>query len=255
MTTPNKQPPPAGAMTPTLIKRLNESVQSVLTQEGKIELFEKAYIVAKAIGDLKEMLTPEYMRPIMQLQGNKLGFKTDKDKDGGYSEDVVKNCVIEAVLMGCQVVGNQFNIIAGNSYITKEGYGHLLKQLKNVRWDITSELPRIDTTKGSAAIVMNIKWSVQDGPKEEKKIDFPIKVNSYMGADAVIGKATRKARKWLYDTITGVETPDGDTEDVEYTEVKRNPLLTSEAPVPEIQVSEGAKKEEAGAGKKDGKLF
>ena len=43
-----------------------------------------------------------------------------------------------------------------------------------------------------------------------------------MGADAVIGKATRKARKWIYDTITGSEIPEGDVMDIEFKEVKEN---------------------------------
>ena len=32
--------------------------------------------------------------------------------------------------------------------------------------------------------------------------------------DAIIGKATRKARKWLHDTINGFEIPEGDAGDV-----------------------------------------
>src|SRR5215204_5340477 len=111
----------------TLAKSLNEKVFSVLSAD-QLNGFEKAYLIANAIAELKSLLTPEYMKPIMQMQGNKLGFKTDKDKDGGYPEAIVKNCLIEAVLMGVQPFGNQFNIIANNTYITKEGYGYLLSK-------------------------------------------------------------------------------------------------------------------------------
>src|SRR5690606_21005193 len=54
-----------------------------------------------------------------------------------------------------------------------------------------------------------------DGQSKERDIDFPIKINQHMGTDAVIGKATRKARAWLYNTITGSEIGDGDVTEVE----------------------------------------
>jgi hypothetical protein len=195
-------------------KKLNESVSSVLTNTQIIG-FERAFLVASAIEQLKVLLTTEYMKPIMAMQGNKLGFKTDKDKDGGYPEAIVKNCLIEAVLMGLQPTGNQFNIIAGNTYATKEGVGELLKNLPGLHFKITPELPRINPDKSSAAIKMCIKWSLE-GVKSEETIEIPVKMNSMMGTDAVIGKATRKARKWLYDTITGSELPDGDIEEPKF---------------------------------------
>ena len=40
-----------------------------------------------------------------------------------------------------------------------------------------------------------------------------IRVNKGMGADAIVGKLTRKARAWLYTTITGQDAGDGDAED------------------------------------------
>lgn len=194
-----------------IAKKLNNSVLKVLTSE-KLLGFEKAYLIANAVQELKVVLTPEYMKPIMALQSNKLGFKTDKDSSGGYPEETVKNCLIEAVLMGVQPFGNQFNIIAGNSYITKEGFGYLLANLEGLSYEIIPQLPRIKDQ--SAAVMMKIKWTY-GGVTKEREIDFPIKVNQFMGADAVIGKATRKARAWLFNTITGSEISDGDVMDVE----------------------------------------
>jgi hypothetical protein len=192
-------------------EKLNNSVIAAIGNDKMIG-FQKAYLISNAIAELKQLLTPEYMKPIMELQGNKLGFKTDKDTKGGYSESEVKNCLIEAVLFGLQPCGNQFNIIAGNMYATKEGCGYLLSKVAGLRYSITSELPRVKDT--SAAIVMNIQWTINEVSQTEK-LDIPIKVNAYMGTDAIIGKATRKARKWLYDTITGSEIPEGDISDLD----------------------------------------
>jgi hypothetical protein len=197
-----------------VIERLNNSVASVISANGLVG-FEKAYIVASAASELKKLLTPEYMKPIMELQGNRLGFKTDKDTNGGYKEDVVKNCLIEAVLMGVQPFGNQFNIIAGNSYITKEGFGYLLSKIPGLYYEIIPSLPRINQNNSGAAIVMKIKWTL-NGTSKEQELDIPVKMNQYMGTDAVIGKATRKARAWLYNTITGSETPEGDVTDGDF---------------------------------------
>lgn len=187
-------------------KSMNSSVDKVV-KANQLMGFEKSYMIADAIEELKLALTPQYMKPIMALQGNRLGFKSDKV----YNEETVKNCLIEAVLTGVQPFGNQFNIIAGNSYITKEGFGYLLSNYRGLSYNIIPQLPRIKDQ--SAAVVMEIEWTI-DGVTNKKSIDFPIKVNQYMGADAVIGKATRKARAWLYNTITGSEIADGDVSDL-----------------------------------------
>jgi hypothetical protein len=191
-------------------KQLNSNVLAVISQENLIG-FEKAYLISTAASEIEKALNDTYMKPIMALQGNRLGFKTDKDDKGGYDMKIVKNCLIEAVLMGVQPFGNQFNIIAGGCYVTKEGFGYLLSKLSGLKYEIIPSLPRINGP--SAAVVMKIKWTHNNASKEVD-MDIPVKVNAYMGTDAVLGKATRKARKWLYETITGTEVSDGDAIEV-----------------------------------------
>jgi hypothetical protein len=153
---------------------LNSSIVSVI---GSTELlgFEKAYTVAIATQKLMGLLTKEYMKPIMFLQGNKLGFKTDKDKDGGYPEEVVRTCLVEAVLTGVQPYGNQFNIIAGSCYITKEGFGYLLKNVPGLSYEIIPSIPRIDQAKGSAAIIMKITWAKMEQKPQLEKLTLPLR--------------------------------------------------------------------------------
>lgn len=200
-----------------LVKSLDSTVLSILGDE-KLQGFDRAFRLADAIGELKKILTPEIMKPIMNLQGNRLGFKTDKDrnqdgsKGAGYPMEIVRDCLIEAVLYGLQPTGNQFNIIAGNMYATKEGCGHLLSNISGLSYDIVAQLPRIQGE--SAAVVMNVEWAF-GGLNKKKSLDIPIRVNKFMGTDAILGKATRKARKWLYDTITGNELPEGDIQDAD----------------------------------------
>lgn len=200
--------------TSEIAKQLNEKVFNVLGENALIG-FERAYSISSAIGDLKTLLTPEYMKPIMQLQGNRLGFKTDKDKSGGYDEATVKNCLIEAVLMGLQPYGNQFNIIAGNTYPTKEGTGYLLNNsFKGLKFDIVVNITKTSPDGKSALAEATINWTINEVDRT-KVVPIPIKTDAYTGVDAIIGKATRKARAWLISALSGIEITDGDVTDVE----------------------------------------
>lgn len=217
-------------VTTEVVKKMDASVALVL---GNMALagFEKANMVAKSINELKLALTDEYMKPIMALQGTKLGFRTDKDlmktntgwvKGNGYPMDVVRDCLIEAVLMGLQPTGNQFNIIAGNMYPTKEGCGALLNRtdlFPGLVKSIVVGLPHVNTEKTSAAFNVVIKWKYNNVERNET-VPIPIKIDSYASVDAMVGKATRKARAWLLSELLGVEVTDGEvTEDVAHTDV------------------------------------
>lgn len=227
-----------------LATQLNDTVTSVINA-NTINGFQKAFITSTAISKLEEALTDEYMKPIMALQGNRLGFKTDKDKEGGYPLPVVKKCLIEAVLMGLQPYGNEFNIIAGNMYATKEGMGAVLKKREGLSYEIIPGMPDMDTNKQVAKIKMQINWML-NGAKQEREIEFAIKVNSFMGADAVIGKATRKARKWLHDTISGFEIPEGDVNDSTGVPMASEEVITAE----DLQLLYDMKKDALSAGEK-----
>ena len=202
----------------TIGQKLNTVVLNVLSQK-EIDGFQKAFVVSQGINELRKMLTPEYMKPIMEMQGTKLGFKSDKV----YDEKVVKECLIEAVFLGLQPYGNEFNIIGGNCYATKEGLGSLLKKMVGLNYEIIPQLPRINADKTSAAIIMKIVWSMNGGTQNTREIEIPVKMNQYMGTDAVIGKATRKARAWLYGKLNDCEVPEGDVTDADFKIVDQKP--------------------------------
>lgn len=206
--------------TSEIVKQIDSSVLAVIGSQ-QLAGFEKAHVVADAIGKLKDLLTDEYMKPIMALQGNRLGFKTDKDKSGGYSIDVVRNCLIEAVLMGLQPTGNQFNILSGSTYPTKEGCGYLLNKFPGLKYDLVCSLPRINADKTGAAVDVSLEWSLFAGEVNKKTVPIPIKMDQYTSVDAIIGKATRKGRAWLLSKLTGTEVTDGDVQDVDHKVVNK----------------------------------
>lgn len=203
-----------------IIQKLDNSVLQVIGNKA-LQGFQKAFTVSNAIIQLRELLTDDYMKPIMSLQGSKLGFRTDKDKSGGYDIAKVKDCLIDAVLMGLQPTGNQFNIIAGNMYPTKEGCGYLLNETKGLDYSVICEIKQISPDKTSALVNAVITWKFE-GEEKTKTVPIPIKIDQYASVDSIIGKATRKGRAWLLSAITGVEITEGDAS--EYITIKPEPV-------------------------------
>lgn len=167
----------------------------------------KALITARAIGQLSSLLNDRVMADIMPLQNSILGFRTDKQE--GYGQTVVRNCVTIALMRGLRITGNEWNIIAGNLYVTKEGYARLLAELPgfaNLRMQVS--VPKM---AGEGALVaVTAEWTYQGKERfmrweETKTGDYRIavKVNKGMGADAILGKARSKALRQIHQTITG----------------------------------------------------
>ena len=172
----------------------------------------KIFMLADAVAMVAGFLTNERMQSIMMLQGKKIGFKTDKDKDGGYPQGLVQQCIIDAMMTGVLATGNQFNIIAGNMYVTKEGFFHLLKNLEYLEdYDIEPDATTFSQNGGVATISCIVKYKKKGENQKQFKRTYKIKNDPKWGSyDAVIGKMDRKARKDLYEKLTGVEILDGD---------------------------------------------
>lgn len=188
--------------------------------------FERTFALGAAMADLRDALDERVMTSIMKLQNTKLGFRTDEPR--GYPVHVVKDAVIEATVWGLQCVGNQFNIIAGGFYATKEGYTYLLRNmpgLEDMRFvyhpAVISESSTSGTRKDGTAYqkieregktLVDVSW-VYMGQAESEQLEFCIRVNAGMSQDAIMGKAERKAKKWLFERLTDRQLPDGEAEE------------------------------------------
>jgi hypothetical protein len=188
-----------------------------LAATNQLGEFEKAFRLAEGIEKLECLITDQMMRPIMRLQNTGIGFKTDQPVRG-YPMEVVKRCCIEARLRGLNVVGNEFNIIKDNLYVTKEGLAHLLREwegLTDLRTHL--EVPRI--SDGEAIVRCSAKWKI-DGQDQsigvDEPLDLPIKVNAGMGSDAILGKATRKLYYRIYTQVSGSNSlPEGEYDEAD----------------------------------------
>lgn len=184
--------------------------------------FARALAAANAVSTLRDLLTKDVMANVMQLLNTTLGFITDR-RDAPYSVDVVRDCLIEAVLNGVSLTGNEFNIISGRCYITKNGMRHKLSNIEGLSYTVTPGIPKL-AEKG-AVIVMSIDWTYQ-GQTNHKDLAIPVRVNAGMGTDAIIGKATRKSYAWLYDAITGTSVNEGDVSDGDTITVEAKPVTS-----------------------------
>lgn len=174
--------------------------------------FRRIFMTSSIVYHLNQLLTPKMMESVMWLQNNPLGFMTDQ-KGAGYSVDIVRMCLIDAAFEGVSPVGNEFNILSGRCYITKNGMKKKLSHVNGLRFHATPGLPKLVGEKGAVAAV-HLDWTYA-GEHQEQNLEFAIRVNAGMGADAIVGKAKRKAYAWLYEEVTGNQVADGDVMDAE----------------------------------------
>ena len=178
--------------------------------------------VAKGIEDLRALFSqPEIQARVVALQDTPLGFRTDRDPkvknkkteqyNTPYPYDVVRDAVIEAGLRGLQLVGNQFNIISGRFYGTKEGFEFLIRKLPTVS-DFRPVIGVPQNRPGGVLIECSATWS-QNGKPTEYRVVIPVKGDDYSSADQLIGKATRKLLSRCYAIMTGNAVPEGDAAD------------------------------------------
>ena len=211
------------------------------------------------VQELNKYISSDIMSPIMQMQNKKYGFKTDSKT--GYSQEVVKDCIIEALLRGLEPTGNEFNIIGGNMYSTKEGCAGVLARKLNCATELVYGISKKDTTTNITSIDVEIIW-FYDNKKDSKVLTFPVKV--YEGVtteEAIRGKAERKALAWLIKKITGIPMPEGDidrsvdgfSEDKKQTKTEAIKKMVSDnnSKIEEVEVVEIKKEEKVEVNKEE----
>lgn len=206
-----------------------EELKNAWLTEGN---FARTIAYGLAVAKMREALTEAVMRSLVKLKNSKLGFRTDEGNGNVYSMEVVRDCVIDAATLGLQCVGNQFNIIGGNMYVTKEGFTFLLRELvrtgrlRDMKFNFSPAEITESSTQGTrrdgslyqkiereGRIKVAVSW-VFDGKAGQEELEFCVRVNAGMSQDAIIGKAERKAKAWLYNYLTDQAISDGEAEEL-----------------------------------------
>lgn len=212
-------------MMTVLIKHKREEIQRIgeiakVCQPGALaalEPFEASLTMAAAMARLEELITPAMMSDLMKLANSKLGFMTDrkpgqKDRNGKevepYAPVTIKRCFIEATLRGARSIGNEWNIIAGQSYLTREYFERTQKEFPGLT-HLKIE-PGVAKNSGDGVIIhYKVSWKL-NGKADSLERDVPIRRNDGMGIDALYGKGERKIRAVLMRQLTGTTWDDVD---------------------------------------------
>lgn len=200
------------------------------TQASQLKIvnnFGAAFTAVGVVKLLREALTDEVMNEVfMPLMNTKIGFLTDRDpskpdKKTGiaptpYPVPVVRDCLIDALAMGLMPTGNQFNILAGKMYPTKEGYSALLSKLGA---KYLCEVGLDESEPGAKAARINVIMNYSyNGEKNKLAMVATVKKDNFSTMDLLRGKAERRGKKCLYEYLTGCDMgEDGETAVVDTT--------------------------------------
>jgi hypothetical protein len=192
----------------TALTRIDQIAESNLlsVSGGKIQ---RAILIADAMQELRQLITHDVLKSVATLQGTDLGFRTDKDAAGGYPLETIRDVVIEAAIRGYSPTGNEFNIISGRFYPTKNGLERKVREFPGLT-DLKMREGVPQRMTDGALVEYHAEWRldgkpdridcVNDGPSDTR---IAVRVNQGMGVDAILGKARRKMLARIYNRLTG----------------------------------------------------
>jgi hypothetical protein len=210
------------------IAKVTADVERIVHDCGLAALKDKnpliqAMTMARGMNALRNLFTEGAIKThFLPLQGTKLGFLTDKDKEGGYDWQTVRDVLVEALLRGFRPINNEFNIIASGFYGAKNGFKRIVREWPGISgFEFELAVPVLSGDKG-ACVAFWAKWRLdgkdmellgvpaETGNARSMDTRIPVKVNSGMGADAILGKAERKMYARVFEKITGIDVIDVD---------------------------------------------
>lgn len=210
------KPEPIEKVSPELKRLLALSDQIARAQAeqlANVPALQAALRRAALIKVLMQALTDEVMEEFLPLVGTSLGFKTDRDSSQqGYSKDEVRRCMVEALLYGARLTDNEFNIIKGKAYLTREFFTRVLAedpQMQNLRVDYG--VP--ERHKDGALVPVKATWTY-NGVADSLDAKIPIATRDSDSIDNILGKAARKTLFRIHGRVTGSRfVPEGEVEE------------------------------------------
>lgn len=176
--------------------------------------------LARGMQTIRNHLVGPLMHDIMALANTPLGFLTDRkpgqtDKNGKelkpYSEAVIRDCVIEGMLRGASIIGNEMNVLVSRCYLTKSYFERSVREWPGLTdLAVTHGVPTRTSSANHVLVPMRATWKLNGVPQElrcdhssDGDSRIPVVENAGMGADAVLGKAQRKFFARLFARLTG----------------------------------------------------
>ncbi len=201
-------------------KKIDEALETCSIEHIKgLKAMEKAIHLARGMEALRKAITKPIVEELfLPLQNTTLGFLTDKPETG-YPGPIVRDCVIETLIRGFQVVGNEMNVISGRAYFTREGFERRVREFPKISHIRHHPMIHVMSNDKTALVPYRITYKLDGKDMVFEKVEderLQVRVNAGMGPDAVIGKARRKALAALFDLLSGTDlaSADGDVGDV-----------------------------------------
>ncbi|MCK5611150.1 hypothetical protein KAR91_55265 [Candidatus Pacearchaeota archaeon] len=244
--TPSKEILEVGNRIDTIV---NECLP-VAVQES--QNFVQALTLASGIKELRQIfLTDSNIKETVEaMQNTHLGFMTDRTPSAVYKskqakekgkelkpyryEDVAEVC-IEAMLKGYRLTNNEFNMIAKRFYAAKNGKFRRIQEFDGVTdFQFTTTTPTYEPKAQDGRIYAKVQgyasWhmagtlvTLGSSASAEDRLIFKIRVNNFMGEDAIVGKALSKLFSRVLMRLEGKIMPestdiieDGDVVDAEF---------------------------------------
>ena len=184
---------------------LARSIDAVAAEHNIVALsniasqMERTFVLAGGVAKIKSLLTDQVMRDyIVPLAGKSLGFKVDK---ANYSVAELREVTIEAILYGAFPVGNEFNVLFGASYLTKNFFKRKVEEFPGIgNLKVIPEPPT--RTQSGAQVKVHCEWTLEKKSFSEDWT-FPCRSNANDSADIVQGKGLKKAYERIYRIISG----------------------------------------------------
>lgn len=198
-------------------QRVDEIAQAARTLLAEADGFEKELAVAQALQDLRALLTPKLMAPVLGLMNTSLGFRTDRDPKAAsgdpnglpataYGLEVVRECFIEAKLRGFLTLGNEWSIIAGRFRACKNGFRR--KIIRSPGLTDFRDQYHLPPAAGNRAtsVRCSATWKCH-GLDDGFECELPVEVSPFSGPEAILDEAERRFLQRVHDRLTGANTP------------------------------------------------
>lgn len=173
---------------------------------------QRALKQAAGIKALREAIQP-LMASLEPLMGTPLGFDTDrgpnkKDKTP-YPMETVRDIIVEALLRGLSLTGNEFTCLVGKCYTNLNGYKRLVETKLPGLTDLEIATSPPYVKAGHTCVLCRAAWKLNGNAmclrdhRSNPSVEFAIPTHAGTGADAIIGKARRRIYKGIWELCTG----------------------------------------------------
>ena len=189
-------------------QRIDDSINQLMT--SKLAGFALSIARANVASIIRESLSDDMMKGVFDMENKKYGFLTDKTGTEKYTKEVIKDCFIEASMKGVEPTGNQFNIISGKCYVTKEGCREILKKNK-VQYELFPSFSK-KIENGGTVLPVRVEWVNDLGKKEFRELILSVQGHDKVSEAARKGMAERDAMAWLIDHLTNNPVSVGEVE-------------------------------------------